>query len=143
MSEVQLREAFRLLADDLDQSHVDLTGNEFLDGYRKGLTHAAKSIRQSALYVRAEPAEEQPRPLAWREGNRIRHANGMGYGDQVTDEEIREHISVSERTIKHVPQSSAGYRDRERSREHIIFARAVLALREQERAEPQTAGEPS
>jgi hypothetical protein len=56
----------------------------------------------------------------WRENDRIRDASGTGYGDMVTDDEIRRHIA------------------HDQGRPFIEFAQAVLALRESERAEPRS-----
>lgn len=55
----------------------------------------------------------------WREGDRIRAADGTGYSDRVSDEAIWEHIGESAKT---------------HNVEHLGFAIAVLRLREQERA---------
>ena len=54
----------------------------------------------------------------WRESNRIRKANGTGYNDIVTDDQI----------WKHIAKSAA-----ERDVAHIEFALAVLRLRAIER----------
>jgi hypothetical protein len=52
----------------------------------------------------------------WREGDRIRRTDGTGYHDMVSDEQIRAHIADSNEAL------------------FVLFARAVLALREFERA---------
>lgn len=54
----------------------------------------------------------------YREGDRIRATDGQGYHDRVTDEEIRGHM----------PSQGP------RAAESDAFARAVLAIREYERA---------
>ena len=55
----------------------------------------------------------------WREGNRIRNGDGVGYADRVSDGEIWKHIARS------VPDKHLT---------HIEFAVAVLRLRAIERA---------
>lgn len=57
----------------------------------------------------------------WREGKRIRRSNGTGYGDTVTDDQIRQHITDAR--VK-LPADELGF---------IVFAEAVLLLREFER----------
>ena len=55
----------------------------------------------------------------WREGNRIRRTNGGGYGDLVSDLDIRRHIR------DHNEDDDPTF---------IPFAEAVLAIRAFERA---------
>jgi hypothetical protein len=62
------------------------------------------------------------RPVAYREGDRIRSQEGYGYGDMVTDSMIWEHIDNARAGGKHVPEP--GY---------LEFAEAVLRLRATER----------
>jgi hypothetical protein len=56
----------------------------------------------------------------WREGNRIRETGGSGYGDIVTDDEIRGHLADPSKGVRW-----QGYEE---------FAQAVLAIRAFERA---------
>lgn len=55
----------------------------------------------------------------WREGNRIRKADGTGYGDQVSDHDITQHVRSS--------LTDGDY-------DHVAFAGALLWLREKERS---------
>jgi hypothetical protein len=57
----------------------------------------------------------------WREGDRIRATDGTGYGDRVSDDEIRNHISMYDESTSADP-------------EFVSFAEAVLAIRAFERA---------
>lgn len=58
--------------------------------------------------------------LATREGDRIRHPGGRGYGDMLDDDQIREHLAAHEAHAAHLM-------------DQVRFCRAVLALREVER----------
>lgn len=57
--------------------------------------------------------------VAYRDGKRIRHPKGYGYGDLVPDEDIRRHLN------EHVEAGKV---------EEAAFCAAVLALRQSERS---------
>jgi len=63
----------------------------------------------------------EEKPVAYREGNRIRSQEGYGYADMVTDTMIWEHIDQARAGGTHQP---AGF---------LEFAEAVLRLRAAER----------
>lgn len=67
-------------------------------------------------------------PCVYREGDRIRHTDGTGYSDLVTDAEIIEHHTVYLDGLD-IPEDIAEFRGK------AAFCRAVLALRQVERAQ--------
>ena len=105
------------------------------DHLERGYAVGGRNVTETVIRLLRDVAvalDAAAKPQAWREGDRIRHANGMGYGDQVPDAMIEEHIAHSEQVIE--GGGAPGSFVKELAREHIAFARAVLALRRQERA---------
>lgn len=102
-------------------THVLRDDNGIVDGHVLDLVLDDARAMASAIFRTARDLDPVEASYAVREGARIRHRDGRGYGDSVPDADIERHLEEAEAQLRN-------YLDQAR------FCHAVLQLRAEERS---------